>query len=286
MEDETYIQLQSILLKFPYIHAFLDDDFIRTQCESDLKNHLLQRLNNKKSSHNTQRHLPTLEKRLAELASVSGYDRLAPLLRRASDWDQYQEALSQVDITLWFKHKSLLKEIEPELPHRNGKADILLSFYQQDIYCECTSFQSIAKSMESEADIRGAKIQREMERLRKGHPWLTTEDVKEQIALRRATTNLLRKTKDQLPLYHPGILALDATKSGKFAFDVRLIAGRLFLQSPQLVLIALWSWEGSGDDCLTWDMIPNHFFINPNSNFRRVGEVLLDSLGLIGEVVS
>lgn len=215
-----------------------------------------------------RQHLPTLEKRLAKLVSVSGYDRLSPLLRWASDWDQYQEALAQIDVTLWFKRKSLLKEMEPELPRRVGNADILLSFSQQDIYCEVASFQSIIKSIQVK-EFKAEKKENELE-------------------IKRAVRNLLDKTKRQLPSNHPGILALETGKSAMFGFDVRKIAQRLFPSRPQVALIMLWSWEsGGGDDSdLRWKRNnPSFCFINSGSKFRQVGEELLKHLNLKGEVL-
>ncbi len=135
MKDDCYLQLQSTLSKHPHIYQFLDDDFIRKQCDSGLKCYFLEYLANKESKSKPCQYLPTLEKMLAELSSVTGYDRLARLLRGASDWDEYNEFLAQIDITLWFKQKSLLKEIERGLPCSTGVGDILLAFSQQDIYC-------------------------------------------------------------------------------------------------------------------------------------------------------
>lgn len=264
MENECYQKLQLIISTFPYLHQFLNNDFIREQCENGLKCHILKRLDSRETSHSIRQHLPTLEKRLAKLASVSGYDRLGLLLRRASNWDQYQEALAQIDVTLWFKGKSLLKEIEPELPHRVGNADILLSFSQQDIYCEIASFQSIIKSIQA----KESKVEKK----------------DNELEIKRAIRNLLDKTNRQLPPNHPCILALDTTKSAKFAYDIRLIADKLLPQRLQVALIALWSWEGDGE-ALNWDMEPSSFFINGKSGYRAIGEALLELLGLGGEVI-
>ncbi len=258
------MRLQSMLSAYPHIYQFLDADFIRKQYRSGLKNQLLQRLENEKSSIDANRHLPTLEKRLAELDSIAGYGRLKPRLQGASDWDEYQEFLAQIDITLWFWQKNLLKEIEPELPHRDGYADMLLYYLQQDIYCEVTSFQSIAKSLKS----------------RVGEKWDRLKTIK------GVVRNLLDKTRNQLPEDYPGILALDTTKSGIFSFDVREIAQKLFPSRPQVALIMLWSWEGTEED-FSWDMSPSAFYINGDerSIFRVVGEKLLECSGLGGEVV-
>ena len=70
----------------------------------------------------------TLEKSLAGLTSVNGYDRLKSRLKGIADWDEYKAISAQIDITLWFEEKGLMKEIEPKLPHGKGYSDILLSF--------------------------------------------------------------------------------------------------------------------------------------------------------------
>lgn len=285
MENERYLQLQLIISRFPYLHQFIDNDFIRQQCESGLRCHILKRLDNKESSYSMLQHLPTLEKRLAELTSITGYGRLCSRLRVASDWDGYQEFLAQIDITLWFKDKGILKEIEPELANSMGKADILLTFSQQAIYCEVTSFQSIAKSIESKTKREEKKIRE----LRKSQPWKTEQDVEHELKTKRVVRNLLDKTKRQLPSNHPGILALETGKSAIFGFDVRDIAQKLFPSRPQVVLIVLWSWESDGGDNsdLRWERnTPSCCFINGGSKFRQIEEGLLESLGLKGDVVS
>lgn len=264
MENECYQHLRQIISEFPLLYQFLDDDFILKQCQSELKNYILKRLNNEVSSHDIRLYLPSFEKRLEGLVSVKGYDRLGSRLRGASDWDQHNDIEAQIDITLWFKRKNLLKEIEPKLPCREGYSDILLSFLQQDIYCETHSFQSIIKSIQPEE----SKTEKEWDEL-KGIKW--------------AVRHLLKETSRQLPQDYPGILALDATKSVKFAYDVRSIAERLLPQRPQVIFIALWSWEGNGEP--SWDMIPNDFFVNSKSKFPDVGKALLGHLGLKGEII-
>lgn len=284
MLNERYLQLQSIISRFPHIHEFLGNGFIREQCESALKNFLLKRLDNEKSSHFTCQHLPTLEKRLAGLTSVTGYDRLGLLLKKASDWDQHNDVLAQIDITLWFKEKGLLKEIEPKLPHREGYADILLTFSQQAIYCEVTSFQSIAKSIETKTKSQEKKLRELMKR----QPWKTEQDVEHELKIKRVMRNLLDKTKRQLPSNHPGILALETGKSAMFGFDVRDIAQKLFPNRPQVALILLWSWEGDGgdDSNLRWERNnPSFCFINGAAQFRKVSEKLPKHLSLRGEVI-
>lgn len=271
MEDGRYYRLKATICRFPHLRQFLDDDFIREQCDSDLKCHILRRLDNRKSSYNMCRHLPTLEGRLAQLATVTGYDRLGALLRRASDWDQYQEALAQIDVTLWFKRNNLLKEIEPVLPHRAGRGDVLLSFSGQDIFCEVNSPQSIAKSIESRnvSESTGAEKQ--------------SKNAKRRLRV------LLGKTDDQLPPDYAGILALETGKSAVFELDVAQLAQRLFPQRPHVALIMLWSWEGNGGDDLElggWKMdYLTSCFINGGSKFRVVGEELLKHLGLKGQVL-
>ncbi len=107
--DEVYYSLISILSKFPHVYKFICDEFISEQCKSEIKNYLLGRLANNNSAENTLSHLPTLERRLAQLAPLSGYSKLQSLLQGASDWDAYEEALAQIDIILWFNQKNWLK---------------------------------------------------------------------------------------------------------------------------------------------------------------------------------
>lgn len=270
MKSEAYLRLQSILSKYPRIHQFLDDDFIREQCEDRLKCFILMRLDNEKSSHSTRQHLPFLESRLAELALVVGYDKLESLLRGASDWDKYQEALAQIDITLWFKQKSLLKEIEPGLPCSTGVGDILLTFSQQDIYCEVTSRESLQKSIESK---KGSKVQK-IQNLLKRQPWMTQQDAENEIEIDRILRTLLRKTSKQLPANHPGILALDAGKGAVFHHKIKRVAKKLLPQRLQVMLLMLWTSErGSqiGE--------PPFWFVNPNPPYQNIGQELLKYLG-------
>jgi hypothetical protein len=185
MENQTHTELCKILSGFPHVYSFLNNSFVKKQCEGGLKNYLLVRLNNRQSVDRTLKRLPTLENRLIKLASscnsnaTTGYHKLACRLQDACEWDQYQEFLTQIDITLWFKQKDLLKEIEPDLPHRKGSGDILLTFQQQDIYCECTSFQSIFKSLQAKSRSNDDKIQRKLAKLTKGQPWMSKEVVEQ-----------------------------------------------------------------------------------------------------------
>jgi len=219
----------------------------------------------------------TLGKSLAGLASVKGYDRLKSRLHNVTDWDSYKEMSAQIDITLWFKEKSLLKEIEPELPQREGNADALLSFSQQDIYCEVTSPESLQKSIESKKDNKVEKVQN----LLKKQPWMSKQDAEHELKIERAVRNLLDKTKRQLPPNHPGVLALETGKSATFSFDVRKIAPQLFKSRPQLVIIMLWSLERGSQigEAPFW-------FINPNSPYQNIGQKLLEYLGQDNKVIS
>ena len=183
-----------------------------------------------------------------------------------------------------FKDKGILTEIESELANSMGNADILLAFSQHDIYCEVTSFQSIAKSIESKKKSEEKKIRE----IRKRQPWKTEQDVEHEFKIKRGVRNLLAKTKRQLPSNHPGILALETGKSAIFGFDVRDIAQKLFPSRPQVVLIVLWSWESDGGDNsdLRWERNPPSFcFIIGSSKFRQIGEGLLEPLSLKDEVV-
>lgn len=271
MEDERYYRLKATISRFLHLHKSFDDDFIREQCDTGLRCHILRRLDSRESGYDMCKHLPSLESRLAQLAPVTGYNKLGALLRGASDWDQYQEALAQIDITLWFKRHNLLKEIEPRLPDEVGIGDILLSFSRQDIFCEVNSFQSIAKSIESRK-VSGS-----------------TKSEKQSQNTKRRLRVLLRKTANQLPLGYPGILALETGKSAIIGLDVAKLAQPLFPKRPHLALIMLWSWEENGGNDLEvggWKRdYPTFCFINGSSNFRVIGEELLKHLGLKGQVL-
>ena len=224
-----------------------------------------------------KKHLPSLESRLVKLASAPGYERLIPLLRGASDWDKYQEFLSQIDVTTWFKNKSLLKCIEPELPHRQGSCDLLLSLSQRDIYCEVASRQSLWKSIESKRDKDRQKVQ---DLLRK-QSWMSKQDAEHDFEIRRAVRNWSEKIRKQLPPDYPGILAIDTRKAALFHLSVREAAKRIFPKNRQLVLIMLWSLEGG-----TRIGEPPFWFINRDSAFQNIGWELLKRLGQEHKVLS
>ena len=261
MENECYLRLQPIISEFPHLHRFLDDGFVSGQCESGLKCYILRGsagLVNGWTVDDFEQHLPTLEKRLAQLASVNGYNRLKPLLRGAVDWDKYEEVLAQIDITLWFKDKDIIKGIEPELPHRKGYGDVVLYFSQQDIYCEVNSFESLARSIESK----------------------TEQDVKNELKIKRTVRNLLDKTKRQLPPNYPGLLALETVKAVKFHHEIREVACRIFPKRPQIALIMLWSGEFG-----TKIGEPPFWFVNPSSPYQNIGQELLKYLGQDNKVL-
>ncbi len=218
----------------------------------------------------------TLGKMSVGLASVKGYDKLERFLRGTFDWDQFQEALAQIDVTLWFKRANLLKEVEPELPHRVGNADFLLSFSQQDIYCEVTSLESLQKSIESKKQSEAKKVQI----LLKKQPWMSKQDAEHEIKQDRITRSLLEKTNKQLPRNYPGILALETGKSMVFTFDTKKIAQKLFPSRPQVMLIMLWSLERGSQ--IGEAPFP---FVNPNSPYQNIGQKLLKYLGQDSKVI-
>ena len=208
----------------------------------------------------------TLEKIAAGLTLVNGYDRLISIIEGVASWDEYMEIRAQINTTQWFKEKGLIKEIEPKLPHREGYSDILLSFSEQDIYCEVTSPESLQKSMESNKYNEEKKVHN----LLKKQPWMSKQDAEHEIEINRITRKLLGKTNKQLPLNYPGILALETGKSMVFSFDVKRIAKKLFPIRPQVTLIMLWSLErgSSIGEAPFW-------FVNPNSAYQNIGKELL-----------
>jgi len=219
----------------------------------------------------------TLDEIASRLASISGYDRLKSTIEDVADWDGFQAIFAQINTTLWFKEKGLLKEIEPRLPHREGYADILLSFSGQDIYCEVTSPESIQKSLESETEGETEKVQN----LLKKQPWISKQEAEHEIKHDRIKRTLLEKTNKQLPRNYPGILVLETGKSMVFTFDTKEIARKLFPSRPQVMLIMLWSLErGSQIGKAPF------LFVNPNSPYQNIGQELLEYLGLDNKVIS
>ena len=219
----------------------------------------------------------TLEKIAAGLTLVNGYDRLISLIKGVASWDEYMEIRAQINTTRWFKEKSLIKEIEPKLPHREGYSDMLLSFSEQAIYCEVTSPESIQKSIESKKQNEVKKVQN----LLKKQSWMSEQDAEHEIRKDRITRNLLAKTRRQLPPNHPGILALETGKSMVFTFDTKKIAQKLFPSRPQVMLIMLWSLERGSQ--IGEAPFP---FVNPNSPYQNIGQKLLEYLGLANKVIS
>jgi len=219
----------------------------------------------------------TLKKIAVGLASINGYDRLKSSIEDVADWDEFQAIKAQIDTTLWFKEKGLIKEIEPKLPLREGYSDILLSFSEQDIYCEVTSPESLQKLIESKKQNEAKKVQN----LLKKQPWMSKQDAEHELKMERAVRNLLDKTKRQLPPNHPGVLALETGKSMVFSFDVKKIAKKLFPNRPQVVLIMLWSLERGSQigEAPFW-------FVNPNSPYQNIGQKLLEYLGQDNKVIS
>jgi hypothetical protein len=137
MRNSSYFQLQTTLAKYHHIHYFLDNDYIKKQCEYGLKCYILKGLagltNNPKNEF--QQNLPYLEKTLSDLSILAGYDRLVKVIKSACDWESYNEVITQLVVTAWFKQKNLAKEVEPILSGKSVSADILLCFSKQDIYC-------------------------------------------------------------------------------------------------------------------------------------------------------
>jgi len=219
----------------------------------------------------------TLKKIAVRLASINGYDRLESSIENVADWDGSQAIKAQINITLWFNDKGILKEIEPKLPLREGYSDILLSFSEQDIYCEVTSPESLQKSIESKKQNEAKKVQN----LLKKQPWMSKQDAEHELKRERTVRNLVDKTKHQLPPNHLGVLALETGKSATFIFDVRKVAPQLFKSRPQLVLIMLWSLERGSQigEAPFW-------FVNPNSPYQNIGQKLLEYLGQDNKVIS
>lgn len=215
----------------------------------------------------------TLKKEAAGLVSVDGYNKLERRFEDVADWEVYQEFLAQINITLWFKEKDLIKEIEPKLPHRGGSSDILLSLSQQDIYCEVKSFESLAKSLESKTQ----GIKDKLKKLSQGQPWLTEHDIESENQISRIIKHLLRKTEKQLPPNYPGILALETRTSQIYCYKIKEVAKKLFPKRPQVTLIMLWSLERGGTIDQPVKEAP-FWFLNRNSSFSDTGRGLLKYL--------
>lgn len=282
MKEQLFTELERIISQYPLLSQSIHKRFIAKNCDEGINCHILKRLSDKESSSDMQQHLPTLERRLAELAPIHGYERLGNILRGATNWDEYQEVLSQLDRTLWFKRNKLLAEIEPPLPHRLGSSDMVLCFSSQIIYCEVSSFQSLYKTLLTRSKKQEKTVQVEFPNAQK--ITLREEQRSEvQFEAQKVVRNLLEKTKRQLPQGYMGILALDTLKSAKFSYDIRLVAERLFPQREQVTVIGLWS--GEDDDEPGWEMKPTTFFLNNNSQFREVGRELIKTLGFRFELI-
>ena len=208
----------------------------------------------------------TLLEKASKLVFITGYNRLKSSIENVTDWDGFQAILAQINTILWFKGKGLVKEIEPKLPHREGYSDILLSFLNQEIYCEVTSPESIQKSIESEKPNELKKVQ---ELIRK-QPWMSEQDAEHEIRRNRIVRNLLYKTKRQIPPNNPGILVVETGKSAIFSFDIKKIAPRIFKNRPQVMLVMLWSLERGSQigEAPFW-------FINTNTPYKNIGYEML-----------
>lgn len=260
MENEPYTSLVRTISGFPLLHRFLDDIFIEGQCAGGLKNFFLMRSDNVKA-------LQHLEGLLQQLSEVKGYDRLGARLIGACDWDGYQEIMAQINATIWFRQKGLIKEIEPALLHRTGTCDILLSFAKQEIYCEVWAAQSFMKAFESKKTGKAGKTAN----LRKKEPWMSQEDAEHEIRNRDIVRTLKYKTNRQLPPGQHGILWIDGAKGWLFHFDVKIIAERLFPSRPQMALIMLWSLERGSQV----EEEPPFCFVNSASPFQVLTRKLL-----------
>jgi hypothetical protein len=242
MENELYRKLSSILCKYPTINQFLGGDYLRRQCKSGLKPKILSCLaqaDTDEKLQNESKFLQSLDSQLAELSCVPGFDKLEKGLRRTS-WEEVDETLVQIDTTIWFSQRHLLKEIEPELPHRRGSCDLLISLKQNDIYCEVTS----RRSPQGNSQIPVKKIQKAQKR----QPWRTELDLTCQLEIGYVLQSLHQKAKDQLPLSSPGILALETNRAMIFQRQTKDLADKLFASKsqspvPQVILIMLWNLE-------------------------------------------
>jgi hypothetical protein len=214
------------------LNKFLDDDFIKRQWESGVKNFLLVHSDNVLA-------LQYLESLLQQLIKVEGYDRLRSPLRKANNWDQYQETLAQINATVWFAQKGLLKEIEPALPHRYGRCDAKLSFTAQEMYFEVWAPQAFNITFENKKIENAGKV----DALRKSLRWMSLQDAEHEIRNKNIEAILRNKTTKQLPPCQHGLLWIDGSKGWLFDFDVKTIAKRLFPDRPQMAAVMLWNSE-------------------------------------------
>lgn len=221
-----------------------------------------------------------LKRKSARLASIAGYDRLMSSIEKVADWDGYMAIEAQIDVTFWFRDKGILKEIEPKLSHRAGYADILLSFSNQDIYCEVNSFESLAKSIESKTQDEENKKELRIQKLMGYEPWLTNVDAKKIIQNDKILRKLRYKINKQLPVDCPGILVLDTGKAMVYSLQIKEIAKKLFPLKDQVSLIMLWSLESGSDigERPFW-------FVNYNSLFTKIGQELLKHIGQENKVI-
>ena len=267
-ERELYEKLSSILREYPAIDQFLSKDFLRKQCISGLSSYILKHVAQKDTKDNSQ-YLDSLENQLARLENVPGFGELRKGLR-SSNWEQYYEARTQIDTSVWFSQRGMLKEIEPDLLHRTGSCDLLISLEQNDIYCEVTSRRF------SEAN--SAKALERMQKVQKKQPWLTPGDVVSQQQIDYVLQSLRYKAKHQLPPCSPGILVLETGRDGLYRQHIIELANKLFTDKsqapiPQVILIMLWSLERGSNigEAPFW-------FINRNSQFKNVGTELIKHL--------
>ena len=145
---------------------------------------------------------------------------MTDVLNKPRDWNEYQEMLAQLDLTLAFLDAGVLVEIEPTIPSTMRKTDALLLVGGASVYCEMTS-PRLSVSPQSAGE---------------------SQDVK------RVIRHLQPKVTRQLPAPSHGLLAMDTTKCGLFSHDVRVIAAAVIPHHRNLLGICLWSWEGDDDD--------------------------------------
>ena len=101
-----------------------------------------------------------------------------------------------------------------------GYADILISFSQQDIYCEVSSLESLVRSIEAKKqDADNERIEIKLRKL----PYLSKLDIEHEIKKDRIIKKLLITTNKQLPINNPGILALETGRAAVFHLEVEEI---------------------------------------------------------------